>query len=65
MYCSLNRYKDQVGDLLLPAVMECYLRTIIHWLTPPPDLDGIIASFLNPQEVPLLQNGGTQNHSKW
>ena len=30
--CCLNMYKTNVGNLLPHAVMECFLRSIIHWL---------------------------------
>lgn len=33
VFC-LNRYKAKVGYLQPPAVMECLLTSIIHWLIP-------------------------------
>lgn len=35
------------GDSLPPAVMECFLTSIIDWLIPPGDLDEIMGSVLN------------------
>ena len=37
--CYLNRYEDKGDDILSPRVMECFLMSILPWMSPPDDLE--------------------------